>query len=286
MRISRSQLPLILVLLISIIGYTVSFSQIDQYRRNNRLESRIAYIPPVEMLKIISLDYKGMVSKLLLFRGMVYYGERQEQSVRQDLPWIYNSLEASTTLDPYNIDSYYFAQAALPWDGMAAETNIILERGMKYRDWDFYIPFFIGFNHFQFLGDDAKAAEYFDRAAKINPALIELSLKFHYRANQIPVAIAILEELHKNIGNEDIRKNIEIRIEAYTGAYTLHKGVQAYKKRYNNHPPNNLNQLVAKGLIAEIPKDPYGGEFYYDAKEDRIKTTSNFLFKQTTPAPP
>jgi len=277
LRISR-QLPIILIL-ISILGYTVSFSQVDRYRRNNRLESRIAYIPPVGMLKVISLDYKGIVSKLLLFRGMVYYGERQEQNVRQDLPWMYNSFEASTTLDPYNIDSYYFAQATLPWDGMVAETNRILERGMKHRDWDFYIPFFIGFNHFHFLGDDAKAAEYFDIAAKLNPALIELSLKFHYRANQIPVAIAILEELYSKINNEEIRKNITTRIEAYTGADTLYKGVQAYKKRYNNIP-HPLNQLIVRGIIEEIPKDPYGGEFYYDAKEDRIKTTSNFLFKK------
>lgn len=277
MRIARGQLPLILVL-ISIIGYTISFSQVDQYRRSNRLERRIAYIPPVELLKVASLDYKGIVSKLLLFRGMTYYGEGAGGSVKQDLAWMHNSLEASSLLDPYNIDAYYFSQAVLPWDGnLVAETNRILERGMKHRDWDFYLPFFLGFNYFHFLGNDSKAAEYFDRAAKLNPALIEVAIKFHYRANEIPVAIAILQELYNNISDEQVRRNIETRIEAYTGAYALYNGVQAYKKRYNNiPPPNNLNQLVAKGIIGEIPKDPYGGDFYYDAKEDRIKTTSNF----------
>jgi len=38
-------------------------------------------------------------------------------------------------------------------------------------------------------------------------------------------------------------------------------------------PPEKIDVLIAKGVINEIPQDPYGGEFYID-KDGSIKTTS------------
>jgi len=48
--------------------------------------------------------------------------------------------------------------------------------------------------------------------------------------------------------------------------------VSIFKEKYGRIP-KNLNELVMKGIIESIPKDPYGGEFYID-KNGTIETTS------------
>jgi hypothetical protein len=48
-----------------------------------------------------------------------------------------------------------------------------------------------------------------------------------------------------------------------------------YKEKYHKSPPN-LDALVKKGVIKEIPRDTYEGTFYIDA-EGEIRTTSEYI---------
>ncbi len=60
------------------------------------------------------------------------------------------------------MDAYYFAQAVLVWDvGQVRLANELLEYGMRYRTWDYLLPFFAGFNYSYFLKDNEKAAQYY-----------------------------------------------------------------------------------------------------------------------------
>jgi len=266
----------IIILLLLISGYTFSFQQVKLYREQSKRTEAVHYLPQIEILNILSLDYKGLVSKLLFFKTLVYYGEHMDSRIMPDWKWMYQALNASTILDPYNIDSYYFTQAVLTWDAnLIKETNHILERGEKFRAWDFYMPFFLGFNYFYFLKDNKNAALYFDHAAKINPALIDYAIRFHYKANEIPIAIAILKKMYDDIKNEDIRSQIMQRINAYENALILEKAVRVYEERFHELP-ETIEKLIEEGILSQIPQDPYGGKYYFDKKENIIKTTSNF----------
>ena len=266
----------IMILLLLITGYTFSFQQVKLYRERFKRKESVHYLPQIEILNILSLDYKGLVSKLLFFKTLVYYGEHMDSRIMPDWKWIYQALNSSTILDPYNIDSYYFTQAVLTWDAnLIKETNLILERGEKYRAWDFYIPFFMGFNYFYFLKDNKNAALHFDRAARINPTLIDYAIRFHYKANEIPIAISILKKMYDDIKNEDIRSQIMQRINAYENAFILEKAVRQYEDKFHELP-EPIEKLIEEGILSQIPQDPYGGKYYFDKKENIIKTTSNF----------
>jgi hypothetical protein len=270
----------IIILLLLITGYVFSFQQVKLYREQFKRKESVHYLPQIEILNILSLDYKGLVSKLLFFKTLVYYGEHMDTRIMPDWKWMYQILNASTILDPYNIDSYYFTQAVLTWDAnLIKETNLILERGERYRTWDFYMPFFMGFNYFYFLRDNKNAARYFDRAARINPVLIDYAIRFHYRANEIPLAISILKKMYDDIKNEDIRKQIMQRINAYENALILENAVRQYEEKFHELP-DNLEMLIEKRILFQIPQDPYGGKFYFDKKENIVTTTSNFKMMQ------
>ena len=65
------------------------------------------------------------------------------------------------------------------------------------------------------------------------------------------------------------------RINAYENALILEKAVRQYEEKFHELP-DNLEKVIEAGILANIPEDPYGGKFYFDKKENIIKTTSDF----------
>ncbi len=115
---------------------------------------------PSPFLKISCLEYSGVVSDFMLLRALVFIGKNIEKDAHLKLKkWEWEGfaalLQAVTDLDPYFFDPYYFGNAFLTWyAGMASEANSLLEKGMRFRNWDWVPPFFIGFNYFFFLHDN------------------------------------------------------------------------------------------------------------------------------------
>ena len=266
-----------LILFLLLGAYTFVFTHVKNYREGLRKGEPLLYLPPEEVLQIVSLDYKTLISELLFFRAIVYFGDKLETKIMPNWHWIHKALDASTYLDPYNIDSYYFAEAVLAWDAkMPKEANIVLERGAKFRNWDWYIPFFMGFNSFYFLKDNKEAARWFSEAAKINKEIAPIAAKFYYKVNETAFAIAFLKKMYEDAQNENVKKSIAIRLDTLEKIFLLEKAVSQYKDRFNK-TPENLEELIKEGILGQIPADPYGGVFFID-KDNSIKTTSNLNF--------
>ncbi|WP_136513070.1 tetratricopeptide repeat protein [Geomonas edaphica] len=238
---------------------------------------RLGYKPSFEVTFFTSLEHRYLLSELLFYDAAFYYGTIVETKQTPDYGTLLRYVDISTRLNPYNIDSYYFGQAILTWDaGMVREMNFIMERGAKKRPWDFYIPFFIGFNDAYFLKDYQSAARYMARAAQLNPKvgyLSNLAGRFYYESNQTEQAIQYLKVVYQGTYSDQVRAGIKTRIEALEAILFLEKAVQRYEKE-TGRTPQLLSDLVAGGILKGIPPDPYGGTFYYDRSDNRVKTTS------------
>lgn len=240
-----------------------------------------SYVIPSPILKITALEFDGLASDFLFLQALVFQGSTFERKERPRVKewewrWMYNTLNASTDLDPYFFDPYYFGNANLTWEGnLIRETNTLLDKGSRYRNWDYVLPFFIGFNYFYFLQENDKASEYLMEAAKrpgASPLYGTLAARLAYKAKRTETAIIFLEEILKKTDDETIKKAYEKRLNALNGILFLEKAVGAYQDKFKN-PPEKLGDLLAKNIIREIPQDPYGGKFYID-KDGSIKTTS------------
>ncbi|MBI3815733.1 MAG: hypothetical protein HY279_14855 [Nitrospinae bacterium] len=266
-----------LILFLFLTAYTFAFTHVKNYREGLRKGEPLLYLPPDEVMQIISLDYKNLVSELLFFRGIVYFGDKLETRIMPNWHGIYKAMDTSTYRDPYNIDSYYFAESILAWDAkMPKEANILLERGAKFRNWDWYIPFFMGFNSFYFLKDNKEAAKWFSEAAKINKEIAPIAAKFYYKINETAFAIAFLKNMYEDARNENVRKAISLRLDSLEKILLLEKAVNQYKDKFDKMP-ENLEELVKTGFIEKLQEDPYGGKFFLD-KNGRVMTTSNLSF--------
>jgi hypothetical protein len=159
---------------------------------------------------------------------------------------------------------------------MAKEANLILSKGSRYRDWDWMLPFFIGFNDFFFLQNDKEASEYLMEASRRpggDPMLASIAARLAYKEKRTETAIYFLEEIAKKTEDRGLKKYYEKRIRALRSILFLDNAVSEFKSRFHRIP-TTLDELVSRNIINQVPKDPYGGT-YYIAKEGNIKSTAS-----------
>jgi hypothetical protein len=185
----------------------------------------------------------------------------------------------STDLDPYFLDPYVFANANMTWEGgMISETNTLLEKGAQYRDWDWMLPFFAGFNSFFFLHDNTKAAEYLMTASRRpgpSEQLASFAARLAYKDKKTENAILFLEAIEKKTEDERLKKEYETRIHALQARLILERSVSTYKEKFNRTPVS-LQRMIENGILKEIPRDPYGGKFSI-GPDGEITCTSDYL---------
>jgi hypothetical protein len=241
-----------------------------------------AFVLPSPILRITSLEFKGLVSDILFLEVLTYYGGTLGRTERPyvkewEWQWFYKALNAATDVDPYFLDPYYFGNGIFSWEARKIkEANILLEKGSGYRTWDWILPFFIGFNNFFFLQDNVKAADYLMEASRrpgANPMLGSLASKLAFKGNLTETSIQFLEETLQRTDDERAKEVLKTRLEILRSILYLEKAIYKYKQAFHNKP-RNLEALVTKRIIRSIPLDPYGGRFYID-KDGGVRSTSS-----------
>lgn len=277
------RLPVIIVLAVLATAHVFSLEKVTEAFKLLPKTEESAFMLPSPVLKIAALDFHGIVSDLLFLNSLVFVGGTSERKERSrvkpwEWKWLYRTLDASTDMDPYFLDPYYFANAQLTWDAlMIEETNHLLEKGSEHRAWDSLLPFFIGFNYFYFLQDNVNARNWLLEASRRPDApslYASLAVKLSYEKNRTENAISFMEEMSRRTDDQTLRKKYDDRIVFLRQVLEVEHAVEAYKKKFGRKPVD-LHALVHAGMLQEVPSDPYGGGLYLDF-DGTVKSTSNF----------
>ncbi|WP_236025859.1 hypothetical protein [Geomonas azotofigens] len=280
---SKTVRKLFLVLPI-LVGYLAVVFALADYMRSKPFVEKLGYIPSVNTMKAMSADHRETVGALLMLKVLMYYGGLVDKASNElempiDYPAMSRTIDASLKLDPYNMDGYYFAQAILTWNvGQVALANTFLERGMEYRDWDWQLPYFVGFNYAYFLKDYGRAAKYYRRAAELsgNNMFISLAGRYMQRSGSTEMAIVYLGNMARNSRDQAVKKSLLVRQAAFIRVLELEKARDAFVQQHGKLP-GSLEELVRAGLLRGIPRDPYGGKFILQS-DGSISSTSGFSF--------
>lgn len=281
----KRTLPLFLLLL-GTAAYAFLIFPFTEAMGRRSVEEKLGYVPSTKLLRPLSADQKELVAASLVFRTMMYFGGivgrgDDQRVVPQpvDLPGMSRTLHAAVRLDPYNMDAYYFAQAFLTWDARQYKVaNELLDYGMKYRSWDWYLPFFAGFNSAYFLKDYARAADYYRRAADLSgqDLLRSLAGRYMQESGQTRMAIAYLSSLEKGERNPAMRRNYQYRIRAFREVLKIEDARDRFRSE-RGRLPASVEELVATGYLPALPVDPYGGRFVIE-ESGKVTSTSKFAF--------
>ena len=261
------------------------FYEVDRRRQAAAPPPKLLLLPSKEMTKVVSFGNEILAAQLIFYNSIFFVGNLERPPSLTILRELYHTLDTVTYLDPYNMDGYYFANGMLSWNPSLLEPlDTLLLRGMARRPWDWQLPFFYGFNQFYFLKKPKEAAAYFERAYQLNPKntfLPTFIARLYYQADATKTAIAFLEEMIRTTENEKVKEFMLVRLKALQAVSLLEDAVKLYVDKYKTNP-RSLEELVDRGVLKDIPFDPYGGKFYLDEK-GRVRTTSKFAYAHKRP---
>jgi TPR repeat protein len=277
-------MKIIITLAISIIIYISFIPYFSLNMKSRSLIDKLGYTPQGKFYEAVLGEFRWFTGDFLSFKSIIYYGGKNEDIARQnyknvELYNLYRTIETSIILNPYNEDAYYFAQAAFNWEvGQTKAVNALLKYVMKYRTWDSKLPFFIGFNYAYFLKNYDEAAKYYKKAGEMtgSPLFNKLAARYFYEGGDTFLAISYMQFLINSERDKNRKEIYLIRLKALKGIFKIEKAIKKYKEKFKILP-KNINELVEKHFLKEIPKDPYGGKYYID-KNGKVRTTSKMAF--------
>lgn len=262
--------------------YVAVVVPLAEHMRERPVAIKLGYTPDARVVKYVAGDQKNLLAQLNILRVLFYYGTlvekwRENVIIQPEYFNMFKTLESAIILDPYNVDAYYFAQAAFTWEiGRAQDVNRLLDYGMRYRYWDWSLPFYAGFNAAYFLEDFQTAASYMERAAEItgDSLFTNLAARYHFEAGHSGLGIAFLDSMIEGATEPRLKQVYQLRRDALLAVEAIESALENYRQRFDRSP-DDLYELVLHHFLTELPVDPYGGTFYLD-DQGRVRSTSAF----------
>jgi hypothetical protein len=195
--------------------------------------------------------------------------------------WLYHALDVITTLDPQY--DYVYQAGGIVLTELAHRvdlSNRLYIKGIEANPNVWQIPFYLGFNYFFYLHEDAKASQYMLRAARLPggpPYLPFLATRLAAEAGNPEIALSFLGEMWRQTHDEQIKAQLETRMKELVverDVQILQTAVERYTQ-ITNHPLRHLAQLVSAGILSALPQEPFGGEYRYNAKSGEILSSTH-----------
>lgn len=277
LRYRHLNIPLIFLLFIASIFLLQR--RIDSYKGRAEKIEALRLLPPGRYIRPLTLGYNQMAADLIWLKAIQLIGEKEISPEGYD--WIYHVLNVVTDLDPkfdyaYQVGGVVLATLGDQFD----KSNALLEKGLKENPKVWQIPFYLGFNHFFYLKDYKRAADYMSIASQLpgSPRYVPfLASRLYTQAKDPDTGMKFLSRVYENTRDERIRAEIEVRIKELKvekDLQILEEAAAKYKEKYGNEPAI-LDYLVKEGFIQEIPEEPFDGYYYVDPKTREIKSSSS-----------
>jgi hypothetical protein len=266
----------VLVLCVGIVASTDA--ELGRAISTNRAAAELIYLPPTHFLRAVSLGYEHALADILWFRTINYFGDHYWSD--RTYPWLAYMCDVVTDLDPRAVHVYEFGGVMLPWVADRADDGLmLLEKGVRKIPDSWRLRYLLGFNYYYFKDDLPAATRAFESAMHLpdTPEFVSRMAATIAAAHQgADNAIAFLLEMRRNTPNEEMRAALGERILELAltrDIDALDAAVAAFEARLGRKPAD-LGELVASGIVAAIPADPFGGQYVLDAENGTVRSTS------------
>ncbi len=274
---TKPWIPLTLVGMGLCAGIVATQLSLDTTRAGVPKLQRMSYLPDGNVLKVAALGYREVVADVLWLQVIQAMGDRRVST--ETGQWIYRALDVVTTLDPTFVRAYEAgAHALCSIVVMPKESNQLLEKGIRHNPQEWRLPFLLGINHFFEFGDNQRAAEAMTKAAQIPGApeiIARLAAKLLVSAKSPQQAVELLAKVYEETSDENVKKLLEQRLrEAIVerDLAMLEEAIGRFQAQHSQRP-GRLEQLVQEGLLRELPQEPFGGQYQYNADSGEVRSS-------------
>ncbi len=263
----KSALVFALTLILSLTAYVWANRQLRDLRSPARAGVAMRSLPlPVGFYQVAAGEFSGLSADFLYLDIAASLGGRADALSTQEWDRVQKAFAVATALDVYFEPTFRAIQAYLPWTANRPQEAIaLLEPVHAKRNWHWMPTFFIGFDYYFFLKDNAAASRYFQQAAErpAGPALLAtLAARLEAEAGNAAAGIDFLQRMMATTDKESEKKMYQKRIAALEGVLVLEKAMARYRSEFGKNPPM-LETLLLTGHLAVMPANPYYDTYFY-----------------------
>jgi tetratricopeptide (TPR) repeat protein len=254
------------VLLAALSGAVFILRAIDRLRTRSA-EQQTIYIRSSTALRRLSLGYTGLLADIYWTRAVQYFGyQHHRQSA--DFHLLAPLLEITAELDPHMLPPYQFganflAQQPPNGAGMPGEALALMQYGLRNNPDQWRLYYNLGFIYFTEFKDYAKAADAFERGAKLpvtNEFMPVLAARMAQHAGEFDTARMLWYTTYQSSNDSRIRQNavehlIALRVDE--DVTRLEEVVEKFRLR-TGRLPATITDLDRAGFIHGVPADPNG----------------------------
>ena len=239
-------------------------------------QKHVYFLPSADYIRTVSGSFRPFFANLVCIKGVLELTD----PVPHRQAYLLKVFKTAIELDPRLLSAYFLGGMVVPVNKNDIPAAIrFLEEAAPLNRSAWQIPYWTGFNYLQ-TGEYEKAAQYYRQAAALPGApryLVTNQAMLYYRANKPEGALIYLEGLLESVKDPRALELIKRKIAWLKDLIVLDAKAREFKARFGGWP-DSLDDLVARGLIAEIPQDPFGKGYFLDKRSDEtdIRVRSKF----------
>jgi hypothetical protein len=243
-----------------------------------------AFIPDPRVAQLAALGFEAVFGDLHWLRAIQIVGGKPGPEGQSAT--IGALLDVVTTLDPWVGHPYRFAAVWMHDDEASVrKANELLRRGIAHHPDDWRNYFYLAFNHFYYLGEDAEAARALKPAISLPAApsyLGRLAARLESESGGLDASAAFLTELARQAPSEAERQPYVTalkEIETERRARFLDAARAEYVRRYRRDIAT-VDDLVSGGVLRALPPDPFeGGWVLSPATRQIVSKTVGYRYR-------
>jgi hypothetical protein len=234
------------------------------------------FVPRAELARATALGFDGVIADYYWLQAVQVVGR---EAVPEGKAGVLAALiDVVTTLDPQVDHPYRFAAVWLT-DSVESvrKANALLERGIDAHPHDWRNRFYLGFNHFFYLGDEIAAADALEGAIALPRAplyLYRLVARLKSEEGGLDVAEAFLRELLRDELDPRAQAQFEHALDEIATervARVLDAARESYRERHGRDIAS-VAELAAgpEPILRELPPEPHDGAWVIDQTTGQI----------------
>ncbi len=278
MRTTTRKALLAVLVAASILSAFGAHVRLDRLDAGRPAGDHLLYLPSGNLLRGWSLGHNETFADLIYLWSIQFYGHYHGGERYDRLMQIYDHVV--TELDPRFRDAYLLGSLILALEARRPEDALqLLDKGIRKNPDDWMLPFEAGFIAFDSLQDYRRAADYFQTSMErpdAHPAVRRFRAAMFHRMGDRRKSLDLWLEILATADSDYVRSVAQKHVHDLTIDYhveVLQDAVEAFGERTGSYP-SDLRVLVSEGLLRQIPVDPDGKPYAYDAKTGEVRSVS------------
>jgi len=274
----RILVGLLVLGLVSIAGYTRA--TLDRMAPESST-GELLYLPDGQHLKFLSLGHEMLLADMIYLWAIQYYSNYEREQRHRWVEHVFGNV--ITELDPRFVDAYWLGALILVLEVGDVEAGVgLLEKGASRNPDSWVLPYLAAWECYHAKRYE-QAAAYFERASTkpgAPTAVRRMRAGLTAKSGDHRDALAMWRSIQEDPASDALSVKIATRkvreLQTRVDVQLLQDTVERFRID-NGRWPANLEELVRRSYLGQLPLDPDENAYLYDTRTGRISSPTGLV---------